>query len=75
MKNGAALNDNAALNPGLADSGLFNMQDILGNMLFGLLITKAWQKSNEDLHPVILFLASSLIPVSHRWWILVRNIW
>ncbi|KAK3172387.1 hypothetical protein OEA41_005708 [Lepraria neglecta] len=66
MKNGVALNDNAVLNSGLADSSLFNMQNIIENTLFGLLIPKAWQTFNEDVHPAILFVTPSLIPESNR---------
>ena len=54
IANGAALNDNAILIPGLADPGLFDMQSITETTILGLLIPKAWQTSNEDVHPVIL---------------------
>ena len=61
IANGAALNDNTALNPGLADPGLFDMQSIIENTIFGLLIPKAWQTSNQDVHPVILSVSPIII--------------
>ena len=61
IANGAALNDNAVLNPGLADPGLFDMQSIMETTIFGLLIPKAWQTSNQDVHPVILSVSPIII--------------
>ncbi len=42
------------LNPAWGNTGLYDMQGIMAQVLFGLLIPKAWQESNEDVHPVIL---------------------
>ena len=49
MKNGAGLNT------GLDQEGLYDMQSIMEKTIFGLLIPKAWEVSNEDVHPVILY--------------------
>ena len=51
MQNGAGLNNGPT---GLDSAGIYDMQAIMENTIFGLLIPKAWQTSNEDVHPVIL---------------------
>lgn len=48
------ITDGKGLNPAWGSTGLYDMQTIMAQTLFGLLIPKAWQQSNEDVHPVIL---------------------
>lgn len=51
MQNGAGLNNGPT---GLDSAGIYDMQSIMENTIFGLLIPKAWQTSNKDVHPIIL---------------------
>lgn len=51
MQNGTGLNNGPT---GIDSAGIYDMQAIMENTIFGLLIPKAWQTSNEDVHPVIL---------------------
>lgn len=43
-----------ALNSAWGRTGLYDMEGIMKKTLFGILIPKAWQESNTDVHPVIL---------------------
>ena len=49
MANGSLLNN------GVGAQDIYDMQSILAETLFGLLIPKAWQTSNEDVNPFILY--------------------
>lgn len=63
MANGSLLND------GVGAQGIYDMQSIMAQTLFGLLIPKAWQTSNEDVNPFILYATippSSPFPNTHQ---------
>ena len=56
MANGSLLNN------GVGVQGIYDMQSIRAQILFGLLIPKAWQTSNEDVNPFILYTQPSPPP-------------
>lgn len=51
MQSGAGLNDGPK---GLDSADIYDVQLVMENAILGLLIPKACQTSNENVHPVIL---------------------